>query len=308
MNHINQSKGIISGVLAGVFWGTPFLVPMVLSNFNALEITFGRFFFFGLVSLIFLPRVVRLCRQLTLRELLNVFILSITGYWLYTWALFYGVKLIGGVISSLIIGCLPLTIILLSKPCFNKKLWLGLCLILIGLACLLLFPLLKNKFDFNSANMNPLGLISVFLALVLWTYFGIKNSRFMASHQEIKALDYSCLIGLFNLVCMLPAFWLSEGFSGLLGYPHFWSYVFWSAVLGLGASWIANIFWAYSAKICPPSIGGALIVSETIFGLLYSFIFERRLPHYNELIAIIVLIVGVILSIRSQVTYHEVEF
>ena len=78
------------------------------------------------------------------------------------------------------------------------------------------------------------------------------------------------------------------------------NFVIWSAVIGVGASWIANIFWAYSAKNCPPSIGGSLIVSETIFGLLYSFILQQRFPFWNEIAAIVLLIMGVLLTIRSQ--------
>lgn len=53
----SQNRGIMAGILAGVFWGTPFLVPMVLANFSGLEITFGRFFFFGLISFIVIAEI-----------------------------------------------------------------------------------------------------------------------------------------------------------------------------------------------------------------------------------------------------------
>ena len=280
---------------------------MILSDFTAFQLTFGRFFFFGLVSLLFLPRVIRLCKQLSGVDFLKIFGLSATGYWLYTLALFYGVQLTNGVISSLIIGCLPLTIILFSKPHFNMKLVSGLGLIFIGLFCLIALPLFKESVQLNVLEMSLIGLASVFAALLMWTHFGIKNSRFLASHQNIQALDYSCLIGLCNLACMVPLFGALYGFSDLLAHPHIGSYLFWCAILGLGASWIANIFWSYSAKICPPSIGGSLIVSETIFGLIYSFLFEKRLPHLNETIAVVTLVLGVILSIHSQSKFHHGE-
>ncbi len=278
---------------------------MILSSFTAFELTFGRFFFFGLVSLLFLPRVIRLCKRLSRADLLKIFGLSATGYWLYTLVLFYGVQLTGGVISALIVGCLPLTIILFSKPHFNVQLSLGLGLILIGLLCLIVLPLFQTHVSLNLLETSLIGLSAVFAALFMWTHFGIKNSRFLASHQRIQPLDYTSLIGLFNLACMIPLFGFFHGFSTLLAHPHFASYMFWCAVLGLGASWIANIFWSYSSKICPPSIGGSLIVSETIFGLIYSFLFEKRLPHGNEILAIAALIFGVIFSIHSQSKYHH---
>ena len=300
MHSPNQGKGILAGILAGVFWGTPFLVPMVLSDYNAFEVTFGRFFFFGLLSLLFFPRVLRLWRQLSGLDLLKIFGLSATGYWLYSLTLFYGVQATGGVIAALIIGCLPFSITLLSKPHFNIKLFFGLGLILVGLLCLLALPLLASKQQLTLAHNSAKGLLAVLVALIMWTHFAIKNAGFMARRINIKAMDYACLIGLFNWICVVPSFGFFYGFDSILAHADLWRYVFWCAILGLGASWIANILWTYSAKNCSPAIGGCLIVSETIFGLLYSFVFESRWPHANELIAMIALILGVILSIRSQ--------
>lgn len=292
----NQNKGISAGIAAGVFWGTPFLVPMVLSDFSSFEVTFGRFLFFGIVSLFYLPRLIKLVTQLSSREYIQLFVLSATGFWLYTLLLFAGVKLTNGVISSLIIGCMPLTITMFSKPVYNLRLISGLLLIVVGITCLLVVPI----FSQGIGAISIFGVFLLFIALAMWTWFGVYNSRFMQSHQHIKSLDYSSLIGLISLACMLPMFGIINGFSALIHNPHIISYVFWTAVLGVGASWLANILWAYSAKNCPGSIAGALIVSETIFGLVYSFIFAWRLPHLNESIAMLCLIIGVVLVIKSQ--------
>lgn len=289
----NQNKGIGAGIIAGVFWGTPFLVPMVLSGFTSFEITFGRFLFFGIISLFSLPRILKLVRQLSFKEFIQLLVLSATGFWLYTLLLFAGVKLTNGVISSLIIGCMPLTITLFSKPAFNSRL----VFIIAGICSLLLIPILKNGIG-NS--INTIGVFLLFVALAMWTWFGIYNLKFMQSHQHIKSLDYSSIIGVVSLICMLPIFGFINGFANLIHHKELFDYVFWCIVLGVGASWLANVFWAYSAKNCPGSIAGALIVSETIFGLIYSFIYAWRLPEVHEIFAMVFLILGVILVIRSQ--------
>ncbi len=297
----NLNKGIIAGILAGVFWGTPFLVPMVLNNFTSFEITFGRFLFFGLISLFNLSRIIKLIKTLSFREIAKIFVLSATGFWLYTLILLTGVKLTDGVIASLIIGCLPLTIIICSRPRLNHYLLYGLLLIILGIVCLLVLPILLGGIAASTLiGVEISGILLLIAALVIWTWFSISNSYFMISHQQIDPMDYSSLIGVISIIFIFPAFGCINGFSDLLNSPDITHFLIWTAVLGLGASWVSNIFWAYSAKNCPPSIGGALIISETIFGLIYSFIFEQRWPHFNEVFAIIFLIGGVLLVIYSQ--------
>jgi drug/metabolite transporter (DMT)-like permease len=215
--------------------------------------------------------------------------------------LFYGIRLTDSVVAALMIGCLPLTITLFGKPHFNQKLFWGLALIVIGLLSLLVFPLLKAHQSLSFSHLNPLGLGAIAAALALWTWFAIKNAHFMSSHVEISSLDYSSLLGLISFVCITPFFLLDHGFQAVMASPHFGHYLVWSLILGVGASWIANILWAYSAKVCPPGIGGPLIVSETLFALLYSFILDKRLPFPNEIIATLTLVLGVVLSIRSQI-------
>jgi drug/metabolite transporter (DMT)-like permease len=293
-----QNKGIIAGIAAGFFWGTPFIAPVVLSSFSSFEITFGRFLFFGLISLCSLPRIIKLLATLNRQQIFKVLILSSTGFWLYTLMLFAGIQLSNGVIASLIMGCLPLTVILFSKPQLNFSLLGGVCLILIGLTSLLVAPLLNQNLSFSGIRLS--GIILLFIALFMWTWFAIQNSYFMHANQSIKSVEYSSLLGIINLAIMLPIFILFQGPSRLLAHEGLLNFLMWAMILGFGASWISNILWAYSSKHCPPSIGGALIVSETITGVTYNFIYAERLPYPHETIAILSLICGVMLVIRSQ--------
>lgn len=297
-NH--KKTGTTAGIAAGVFWATPFFVPIVLVDFSAFEIVFGRFVFFALISMFYLPRVIRLLKELDTKEFLQLFLLSAAGYWFYTFVLFLGIKLTNGIISPLILGCTPLTIILFSKPLLNLRLASGLLMILIGMGFILIMPLMKNGMEGN-IHLSGIGLL--FMAVALWTWFGINNSHFMHKHQHIKALDYSSAMGLISFLIVLPIFGSLYGFSSLAHHDNLSNYLIGSAVLGIGASWLANMLWVYCAKNCPSSILGALLTSETLFALIYSFIYNGRWPELHELVAMLSLIVGVFLVVASQKEY-----
>lgn len=294
----NQNKGIGAGIISGVFWGTPFVVPMILHSYSAIEITLGRFVFFGIISLFFIKRVLKLFFSLNNPDKLMILILGTTGFWLYTLVLASGVQISGGVMASLIIGSLPVTITIFSSPSYNKKFIIGIMLIIVGLIVLLMpnFSLLSV----NKSQVNLSGIIYLLVALTMWTWFAIKNSHFMVTHPEINSIDYSSLIGIVNLICIIPIYLYHNSFSQILNHDDLCIYLISSIIVGVGASWVANVFWAYSAKNCSSTIAGTLIVSETVFGLVYSFIYECRLPVWNESISIILLICGVIVVISSQ--------
>jgi drug/metabolite transporter (DMT)-like permease len=293
-----MKKGVIAGISSGVFWGLPFLVPGILDSFSAVEIVIGRFFFFGITSLIFLPSAFKLFTSLSLKDKFLIVALSATGFSLYSFCLFAAVKYTDGVISSLVVSIIPLIIVLVSKPNFNKSLFTGLILVLLGLFFLLVFPVLNHMVIVKPSNV--IGLLLLLAAIVMWVWFAIYSTKFLHRNPKINTRNYTSLIGITNIVLVIPSLFFINGLSFIVHSPEFPSYLLWTAILGIGASWIANWLWAFCSKICPSSVSGILIVSETVFGLTYSFIFQQRFPHLHETIAIILLIIGVIFTVRSQ--------
>ena len=108
-NH-DRRIGLLAGASTGIFWGVPFLAPQILPGFSPVEIAFGRFFFFGVMGLFFVRRGIALLRTLSVRERAQVFALSALGFWLYSSILFWAISMTNGVISSLVLGLLPVTI------------------------------------------------------------------------------------------------------------------------------------------------------------------------------------------------------
>ena len=55
-------------------------------------------------------------------------------------------------------------------------------------------------------------------------------------------------------------------------------HTFWMLNLGLaiGASWLGNGLWNAASKRLPLTLSGQMIVFETLFALLYAFIYDQR--------------------------------
>ncbi len=293
--------GILAGIATGMLWGIVFLVPQVLPGYSPLELSLGRYFFFGLASSFTLKRTWRDFNSFSPRDQWQVFLLSTSGFWLYTILLFWAVDASGGVLSSLIIGLLPITIPLAAKRTLqlDKGFAGGLALIFSGLMVLQLGPLLAK----GKPSLTLDGIIPLLSCLVLWTWFGIKNTEFVQKHPEAK-VSLTNLMGLSSFVILAAIGAVMVDIPSLAHRPHFGGFVLWSAIIGCGSSWTANVLWNICSKNCPATISGPLVVAETTFALLYTFIFQERLPSVAEAAAIILFGLGVFLAIRSEVRGH----
>jgi drug/metabolite transporter (DMT)-like permease len=291
--------GITAGIATGVFWGIPFLVPQMLPNFSPLEIAFGRFFFFGLISLFFLRPILKIVRSLCNRDRLLLFVLSASGFWFYSILLFWGVHETDGIISSLIIGLLPITIPLCTpgRKSGGWPFYLGLFLLFVGLVNLFAYPVMNAEKVLKTPSL--IGIFALVSCLALWTSFAILNSRFLQRNPQIPRKDFASVIGVVSLISILPVFLWKVNFADLTSRDGFSLYLISAAALGIGASWFANWLWNICSFHCRAEVAGPLIVSETIFGLLYSFGFERRLPHGYELASIVLFLSGVALVVTA---------
>jgi drug/metabolite transporter (DMT)-like permease len=79
-------------------------------------------------------------------------------------------------------------------------------------------------------------------------------------------------------------------------------HLFWLVNLGLavGGSWLGNALWNAASTRLPLTLSGQLIVFETLFALIYGFIYAQRLPRALEIAAIVLLVAGVSWSVRQH--------
>jgi drug/metabolite transporter (DMT)-like permease len=176
--------------------------------------------------------------------------------------------------------------------------YLGLLVLLAGLLNLVLYPVWMGEKAVHTPSF--VGTIELLVCLALWTGFAIKNTRFLQRNTWIPRKDFASVMGVVSVISILPFFLSQVNLQEFVHRDGFGLYVLISMALGFGSSWLANWLWNVCSSNCPPEISGPLIVSETIFGLLYTFIHESRLPFGYEMASIGLFLVGVVVTVRSQ--------
>jgi drug/metabolite transporter (DMT)-like permease len=73
-----------------------------------------------------------------------------------------------------------------------------------------------------------------------------------------------------------------------------------SVATGIGSAWIATILWNIASQRLSASLCGQLIVSETIFALIYSFVWDGQWPSAAQFIATALFVAGILASIRAH--------
>ncbi|HEY2021705.1 DMT family transporter [Paraburkholderia sp.] len=305
-----MQRGVIYGVMAGALWGMVFLIPRALSDFSPLLLSAGRYVMYGAVSLVAaLPIAGSLLKRLTRDDLIALVKLALVGNIVYYLLLTAAVHLIGIAPASLIVGVLPVTVTLAGRRDQGAvplaRLAWPLVVVMAGIVCI-------NIDVFTVAGVAPMsvatrlvGLACAVGALGFWTWFAVENARYLQRHTRFSGNEWSVLWGvvtgalggaLWVVIAVLPP----GGPQGELAGARW--HTFWTCnlLLAVGASWLGNGLWNAASKRLPLTLSGQMIVFETLFALLYAFIYDQRLPRPLELAAILLLVAGVCWSVRQH--------
>lgn len=322
-------RGVMYGMMAGALWGTVFLVPRLLADFSPLLLSSGRYMMYGAVSMVAaLPSARSLLARLTAADIAALFKLALAGNLLYYLLLTGAVHMVGIAPASLIVGVLPVTVTLLGRRDHGavplaRLVW-PLAMVLAGIACINIDVFSAGADSGAGADAlagagaaliagSPIltklaGLACAAGALVSWTWFAVENARYLQRNDHFSGSEWSVLWGivtgllgaaLWMVVAALPAGFATAPHGPLADSR--W-HLFWMLNLGLaiGASWLGNGLWNAASKRLPLTLSGQLIVFETLFALLYAFIYDHRLPRVLEAAAIALLLVGVSWSVRQH--------
>ncbi|MBS1210874.1 MAG: protein of unknown function transrane [Proteobacteria bacterium] len=299
-------RGILCALGAGLLWGIVFVAPLILSDYPPAVLAFGRYLAFGLICL---PLAWRDRRRLTLldkRDWLSAFELSFIGNILYYLSLAAAIQLAGGPLATVIIGTLPVVIAIVSNirgaPLPWHKLLPSLTVILIGIA-------LVNHEETRALairrSTTTQGVLLAIAALACWTWYPIRNARWLKQHPALSASTWATAQGLATLPLSLfgmglSGLWLAHtsNFAFPLG-PRPLSYLGLMFTIGLLASWLGTLLWNQASSLLPTTLAGQLIVFETLSALAYAFLWRSSLPSLPVLTGIVLLVGGIILGIRA---------
>jgi drug/metabolite transporter (DMT)-like permease len=139
------------------------------------------------------------------------------------------------------------------------------------------------------------GLLCALGALFSWTVYAVQNSRALARLDHVTSHEWSLLTGVVtgaeSLLLAVPAFLFAHGGHSGEDWLYFGSIV---TTVAICASILGNAFWNRASRLLPLTMTGQMILFETLFALLYAFIWERRLPAPAEVAAIALLVAGVL--------------
>jgi len=298
------ATGIGYGMAAGAIWGLVFLAPALLHGFTPLELTTGRYTAYGALALVLLaPRWRAATAALGRREWLGLAGLGLVGNVVYFVLLSNAVQLGGIAITSLVVGFLPVTVTVIGSRDHGavplRRLLPSIVLCIAGAVCIGWQALLPSGYATGTRAL--LGLLCATGALAAWTWYAVSNSRWLAHLHDVSAHDWSLLTGVVTgaLALALVPF-------ALLGDTAHHASADWlrfggvSAALALLASITGNALWNRMSRLLPLTLVGQMILFETLFALIYGFVWEQRLPTTLEALAFVLLVAGVVTCVLAH--------
>lgn len=313
-------QGVLCGLLAGAMWGLVFVAPAYLTAFTPLELACGRYIAYGLISASLLfNRLPALLRRLERADLVALVKHALAGNIVYYMLLAMGVKLAGVAATSLIIGVLPISVTLLGKNDHGsvplRQLALPLLLVAAGIGCINLEVFAQPTAVSGPLAHKVIGVLCATGALLCWTWYSVDNARYLKRNPHYSSGEWSALYGVSSgLIALLIAlvalaiFHTDVTGAGAQASGRDWG-LFWivNGLLALGASVIGNHLWNIASRKVPLTLSGQLILFETLFALLYGFIYKQQLPQPLEMAAMVLLTLGVMWSLRVHALDEDSE-
>ncbi|MCE0494734.1 DMT family transporter [Vibrio salinus] len=297
---------IFLGIIVNFIWGSAFLIPYYFSSLDPNIIALGRYLTYGIISVFLYITKVKTRQSLTKRQWQTAFLLAFTGNVGYYLFLTTAIHLCGITISTLIVGTIPISMIIIGcfieKPVRLNTIVFPVLLILTGL-----FLVNISKFSITSApdEMNNiiLGVVFAFSSLVLWTFYGVSNVTFLKKNGSITSIQWSEAIGVccfIQSIAAIPLLLLCKPnlTSLLFESSVMYEYIFSSLFLGIVVSWLSTILWNNVSRNIPVTLLGQIIIFETLSSLFYGYLVDQALPSLIEFSSILLIISGIYMGIK----------
>lgn len=302
-------KGIAYALGACLVWGLIFVVPQFLDGFSSIEISLGCYFFYGVISfVIYLYEWFQKSARFSWSTWYKASYFSLISTIIYYTSVVLALRFATPAISALILGISPIGIAFYGnskkKEVRNRRLILPALLILLGLV-VINAPLMTQS---DSPSSYLLGLFCGFIGLLSWVWYVVENSHFLKENPTISPGDWSTLVGVATLFWvvlggLILAFFFSEDIN-MHKYYNFdlptVKFLIGCTILGVLCTWLAAYFWNQASMKLPISLLGQLAVFETIFGLIYVYTIDQRLPTHIEYLGISLFLSAVAVGIKQS--------
>lgn len=310
------ATGTLFALAAGLMWGLVFVAPLLLPQYPAAWLSFGRYFAFGLIALPLAWLDRRRIRGLARADWADALKLSLIGNLLYYLLLAAAIQRAGGPLPTMIIGTLPVVIALASNrrnAARDGRLpWArlapSLALIAAGIALVNRAELAQLHADADLGRYAVGALLAVG-AVVCWTWYPIRNADWLRAHPERSPTTWATAQGVATLPLAAAGalgFWTFSAATGarfaLPFGPTPLRFVVLMFAIGLFASWLGTLCWNEASQRLPTMLSGQLIVFETLSALAYAFVLRGQWPAPGTLAGIALLVAGVAWALRARPT------
>ncbi|MBP2169360.1 drug/metabolite transporter (DMT)-like permease [Erwinia toletana] len=313
--------GVLFALSAGLMWGLIFVGPLFVPEYPGALQSVGRYVAFGLIALPLAWRERHRLRQLVASDWIEALKLTVIGNILYYTCLANAIQRTGAPISTMIIGTLPVVISVTANLLYShhdgklswRKLTPALLLIALGLVLVNAAELAADSGEFSLWRYLS-GIALALVAVACWTWYPLRNARWLREHPDKKPGTWATAQGLVTLPVALIAGMLvsiqlaltQPAFAQPFG-PRPEVFIPLMLVLGLFCSWLGALCWNEGSQRLPTVLVGPLIVFEILAGLAYTFMLRQQWPPLLTLLGIICLIAGVIYAMRIKPTVKIVE-
>ena len=292
--------GVMAGLGAGALWGLIFVMPRMLGDYSGVDMTAGRFVAYGVLAACVMALGWRRRPRPSLRQAGAALGLSILGFSAYFLLLVLAIQDAGTEVPTLIIGTIPLWVMLLGKPVALR--WRGLLPgLVLTLAGLLLMMSATQSGPAGQGGHFYRGVALACAAMASWTLFALLNAAWLKRNPQVNATDWANWLGIAAGLGAFLLWWVAgSDLPKLAAQPDLGLFALLCLGTGFGSAWLATILWNLASQRLSASLCGQLIVSETVFALLYSFAWDGQWPSLVQLAACALFILGILASIKAH--------
>jgi drug/metabolite transporter (DMT)-like permease len=296
-------KGAMCAIGACFIWGLAFVIPLFMENFSSVEVTLGRYLFYGLISCVILLKswfrqTYRYSLSMWSKAIFFAFIGSVGYYYFVVLSVRYS----NSAICALISGITPISIALYGNLTERKvnfrELIIPSLLILLGLV-IINAPYLTIE---GPITFHLIGVTCAFIALASWTWYAVSNAHFLKSHPEVDSGEWATLVGVATFFLTALAIGLMSLFSSeqlsfakyTVWTPELAKFIIGSLVLGILCSWVGTLLWNIASVHLSVLLASQIIIFETLFGLMFAYLVEMRFPSVMETLGTVLLLAAII--------------
>jgi drug/metabolite transporter (DMT)-like permease len=314
------ASGTLFALAAGLLWGLVFIAPLLLPEYPAALLSASRYLAFGLIALPLAWWDRHELATLGRADWIEALKLSLVGNLLYYLFLAAAIQRAGGPLPTMIIGTLPVVIAVTSKLLERRSApghapplpWIRL---LPSLVLLVLGIGLVNQAELTRLHDEPafdaaryaLGALLALGAVACWTWYPIRNARWLQSHRQHSSRAWATAQGLATLplsAAGFGAFWAAQVPRGATAFPMPWGpdpalFIGLMFTIGLFGSWLGTLCWNAASQRLPTTLAGQLIVFETLAALTYAWALRGQWPDTATLLGAALLVVGVATALRA---------